>query len=40
MTRLRRETLIALVLLTAFVGLGFYFGWLSQAPPLLAPGIQ
>ena len=33
-------TLIVLALVIAFLIVGTHFGWISQAPPLLAPGIQ
>lgn len=39
MTERFRRHLIGIALAVAIVGLGLYFGWLSEAPPLLAPGI-
>jgi hypothetical protein len=40
MNRPRRPHLIVLLAVIALVALGRYFGWLSDPPPLLAPGIQ
>jgi hypothetical protein len=40
MRRLRRGDLIVLAILIALVVVARYLGWLSTAPPLLAPGIQ
>ena len=34
-----RRHFIGLAVAIAIVSLGAYFGWLSEAPPLLAPGI-
>ena len=31
--------LIGIAVTVVVVSLGHYFGWFSQAPPLLAPGI-
>ena len=31
--------LIGIAVAIAILGLGLYFGWVSEAPPLLAPGI-
>jgi hypothetical protein len=41
MSRLpRRGELIAAAVLIALVVVARYFGWFSEAPPLLAPGIK
>ena len=34
-----RRHLIGIAVLIAIVSFGLYFGWFSEAPPLLAPGI-
>jgi hypothetical protein len=34
-----RRHVIGIAVTIAIVGLGLYFGWISEAPPLLAPGI-
>jgi hypothetical protein len=36
----RRATLVVAGLLIAIVAIARYLGWLADAPPLLAPGIQ
>jgi hypothetical protein len=38
--RLRRSGLIVIAVLIALLVVARYFGWLSEGPPLLAPGIQ
>jgi hypothetical protein len=40
MNRRPLSTLIVLAIVIALVVVGHYFGWLRQAPPLIAPGIQ
>jgi hypothetical protein len=35
-----RATIIVIGFLLMMVAIAQYFGWVSQAPPLLAPGIQ
>jgi hypothetical protein len=40
MRRPFRQHLIAIIVGIAIVTVGFYFGWLSEAPPLLAPGVR
>jgi hypothetical protein len=35
-----RATLIAIVVLMAIMAIAHQLGWIAQAPPLLAPGIQ
>ncbi len=37
--RLTRVDLVGVALLIGLLAIGRYFGWLSEAPPLLAPGI-
>jgi hypothetical protein len=34
-----RRHLIAIAVTIAIVSLGLYFGWIREAPPLIAPGI-
>ena len=34
-----RRHLIAIAVSIAILSLGLYFGWFSEAPPLIAPGI-
>jgi hypothetical protein len=34
-----RRHLVGTAVLIAIVSIGLYFGWISEAPPLLAPGI-
>jgi hypothetical protein len=41
MSRLpRRGELIGAAVLIAVIVVALYFGWISEAPPLLAPGIK
>jgi hypothetical protein len=36
----RRVALIVIGGLIVFLSVAHYFGWIAEAPPLLAPGIQ
>lgn len=40
MSKRFRPHLVALLLVIVLVALARYFGWLSDAPPLIAPGIR
>jgi hypothetical protein len=34
-----RRHFIGVAVVIAIISLGLYFGWITEAPPLLAPGV-